>query len=194
MQLIQQQEGPFLGFLAHGGDIHLALRQLGELHLLGLQGHHDAVQPQAEAQAGGGLAAEFLHQAVVPAAAAQGKAQALGGELEHSAGVVIQAADQAGVYLKLDAQGGQKLLNLGKVGFAVLAQVVGDLGRALAHLLALGAFAVQDAHGVALQPGEAGVAQLVLPGGEVLLQGLVVLLAAFGAADGVQLQAHILQA
>ena len=76
---------------------------------------------------------------------------------------------------------------------AVVAQIVGNQGRVLGDLLIFRALAVQDAHGVALEAALAGLAQLVVAGPEIVLQGLAVGGAAFGTAHAVELQPQVLQ-
>ena len=82
---------------------------------LGLQGEDEAVFADGEADAGSARAAEHLAEAVVAAAAEEGvlRAEAAGwiagggdGELEGGAGVVVEAADEAGIDGVGDAAGG----------------------------------------------------------------------------------------
>ena len=68
---------------------------------------------------------------------------------------------------------------------AVVAEIIRDFRRALGNLAANGAFAVQNAHGVALQAGIAGLAELILIAFKIRSQRLSVLRTAGGAADGV---------
>ena len=55
----------------------------------------------------------------------------------------------------------------------------------------LGAFAVEQTHGVFLQTRKAGRAKLILVLAEVVAQRLIVLGATFGAADGIELETDI---
>ena len=71
---------------------------------------------------------------------------------------------------------------------AIIAKEVRNLGCALCNLRADGAFAVKNPHRVALKPFKAGVAKLLFPAFKVIMQRLVILLAAFRAADGINLK------
>ena len=75
---------------------------------------------------------------------------------------------------------------------AVVAEIVQNLRRALCDFGADRAFAIQDAHGVALQAALACFAELVLVLREIRLERLVELCAAGWAADGIDLQAQVL--
>ena len=75
---------------------------------------------------------------------------------------------------------------------AVVAEIIRDLRRTLGNLAANGAFAVQNTHGVALQAGIAGLAELILIALEIRSQRLSVLCAAGGAADGIDGKGQVL--
>ena len=66
---------------------------------LGLQSKHQPVEAHGEADAGGFGSADGFAEAVVAAAAEESvlRAEAAVGELEGGAGVVVEAADEAGI-------------------------------------------------------------------------------------------------
>ena len=107
-------------------------------------------------------AAELLDQAVVSAAAANGalSADAVGDELKNGFGVIVQSAHDGGVDGVFNAGAVKVFLHLAEVAFALFAEKIRDPRRALGYLVILGAFAVQQAHGVLFQTRKAGVAKL----------------------------------
>ena len=107
-------EGGGVAFGAEGGDVGVEFGRFkvrgsrfeGLRGGLGLEGEDEAVFADGEADAGGARAAEHLGEAVVAAAAEESVlgAEAGGwiagrgdGELEGGAGVVVEAADEAGI-------------------------------------------------------------------------------------------------
>lgn len=75
---------------------------------------------------------------------------------------------------------------------ALVAEIVEHDGRALGYLRADGALAVENTHRVALEPVEAGAAQLVFVLLKICLERLVILGAAGRAADRVYLERQVL--
>src|SRR3989304_6300154 len=127
---------------------------------LALEFEGDALDPGGPADAGRGPAAELLDQGVVAAAAADG---ALGAlllrlELEHGAGVVVEAAHPAGVDLVGDAEIVEVGAQAREVLRAGVAEMVGEGGRPGDHRLAALLLAVQEPQGGALVAALAVVA------------------------------------
>ena len=116
------------------------------------------------------LSAELLDQSVVTSAAADSalSADAVGDKLKNGLGVVVKSADDFGIYGVLNACAVEVSFNLGKVVFALLAEVVGNLRRVLCKLLILRTFAVEQAHGVLFKTRKTGVTQPVLKLTEIL--------------------------
>ena len=141
------------------------------------------------------LAAQLLHQTVVSAAAADGAlcADAVGDELKNRLGVIVQTAHDRGVNGEGNTGAVEIFFHFGEVALAVLAEIVGDFRRVLGNLLVLRAFAVEQTHGVLLQTRKAGFAKLLTVTAEIVAQRLIVIRAALGASDGIELQTDLAQ-
>ena len=122
-----------------------------------LQVEDEAFNAAAKADAGGGAPAQLLHQPIVASAAADGGLGAGHGGLDFKdgAGVVVQPAHQAMVNPVGDAGGFQVGLHPPPVAVAVGAEARHGLGCFLAQGAAGFDLAVQQAQGVAFQPGAA---------------------------------------
>src|SRR5216683_1473509 len=121
-------DGGGVGFFAHPGDVDVAaLRHLAFTAFL--EGQDEAVFAYGEADAFCWRAAEELHEAVVAAAAADGvlRAEARGGDFEGGAHVVVEATNEAPVFLVEDAADLELALYLGVVRLAFVAEVVGNV-------------------------------------------------------------------
>ena len=158
---------------------------------LGLQGEDEAVFADGEADAGGARATEHLGEAVVAAAAEQGvlraEAAAVGhGELEGGAGVVVEAANEAGFDDVGDAAGFERGFDLVEVRAGVVVEEVGDLREVVDDLLIVGVLAVEHAQRIGFGPALVVGAHLVLYGGEGLAQSCDVARAIAGGAHGVE--------
>ena len=176
-------------------DVGVGYRQVGVHHgcprgvLAQRQG--DALDAGAEAHARHLRAAQRCHEAVVPAPSADAAlgAQAIAGELEDGARVVVEPAHQRGVLLVRDAQQPQRLQH----PLVVLAGVVGEvveqawrIGHGRLHGVVLH---VEQAQGV-LVHALAGVArQGVRMRGQVRQQLLAVRAAAVGVSHAGDAQA-----
>ncbi len=141
-----------------------------------LEGEDQAVEAHGEADAGGFGAADHFGEAVVASAAEEGvlRAEVAVGELEGGAGVVVEAADEAGIDCVGHAAGVQCGKNSREVGFRGVVEVVGDAGQRLDDGLVFGNFAVEHAErigfGAALAVGAhfwSDVAQGLAQGGDV---------------------------
>ena len=174
-------------------DKYLARVRILQLYLLGVQNHESPLQAKAEAQRRHGGPAYFLYQAIVAAAAADSKRGAGGpaDKLEHGAGVIIQPAHDGGIYCKGNADFLQRALNAFKMGGAILTQIIQHVGRPFCNPGAYRAFAVQNTHGVPIQPGKAGVTELIFVSGKIFFQSGGITGSASGAAYGIDLQAKI---
>ena len=192
-QLGGQPERLLGGRLSHRSDIKVALLGFGEIAALLLHHHEEPLQPHGKADALHIRAAELFAQPAVAAAAAQ-RGEAGNGDLKDGAGVVIQPANDAGIDGEGDIGILQKGLYFLKVVPAVIAQIIQHTGGAFGDLAADGGFAIQNAHGVFLQALLTGLAQILPAALEVGAQGLVVLGAAGGAADGIDGEGEVLEA
>ena len=162
----------------------------------GLDGQRAALVAQREAEARRGASAHFLAQLVVATAAADGVLAAhalIDLHLEHGARVVVEAADQRGVFDIGDARAVQVGFHGLIVLAAVVAQAVRDLRGALHDLGAAGVLAVEGAQRVDLGAAHALLAHMIGMGVHVLAHGLAVLRAALLAAHGVHQQARGVQ-
>ena len=127
----------------------------------GVHQHGEAFDPGGPADRGGHRAAHFGDQPVVAAAGHDGALGAeLGGdELERGVAVVVEAADDAGVFPKRDAEADQVFLQL----LVERAGGFGEVGvdrRGAGDDAAVGfVLAVEDAHRVAVEPVEAVLRQ-----------------------------------
>src|SRR6266852_7872785 len=127
-QIFSGADGGGVGFFAHPGDVDVAaLRHLAFTAFLERQ--DEAVFAYGEADAFCWRAAEELHEAVVAAAAADGvlRAEARGGDFEGGAHVVVEATNEAPVFLVEDAADLELALYLGVVRLAFVAEVIGDV-------------------------------------------------------------------
>ena len=109
------------------------------------------------------LAAQLLNKSVVSSAAANGAlgADAVGYKFKHGFCVVVKSANYGRVDCVFNACGVKVLFYLRKVLLALLANIIGNFGRALGNFVILGAFAVQQTHRVFLQTRKAGRAKLL---------------------------------
>ena len=183
-------------FVTHRGEIEAAAFRLRKREVLRPHQQHQPFQPHGKAECWRMRAADFFHKAVVAAAAADGALGAdLGGnKFEDGTSVIIEAADDGRVYRERNPHGAQEGLYLFKVGAAVVAQIIEHLGRVLRDRGADGAFAVENAHRVAVEPLLTRPAELILAALKVIMQRLVILLAAVLAADRIELQLEIVHA
>src|SRR5437762_11509515 len=118
-------DGGSLGVCAHPGDVNewrLFAGGQGCIIRL-LQREDQAIFANREADALGGRAAEEFDEAVVAAASAHGvlRTEALRGDFERSAHVIIEAADEAPVFLVKNATEFELELYGRVVRFAVVA-------------------------------------------------------------------------
>ena len=66
---------------------------------------------------------------------------------------------------------------------AVIADIIKDCGSVLCNLMANRALAVENPHRILFKPAETGRAKLVFSRFKIFTQSIVIILAAFGAAD-----------
>ena len=161
--------------IVHARHEHVAARRRCERMARRLKREHAALVSERPAEARRGTAAHLFGQLVVAPATADGvlAAHALGHlHLEHGARVVVEPAHERGV-LHI---GEPCAVKVGLHGFvmlaALVAQVVGDLRRALHDGGAAGILAVERAQRVDLGTAVALVAQLVRMRGHVRPHGL----------------------
>ncbi len=157
----------------------------------------DAVEPKGETDAGRGLAAQQLDQAVVPAAAAERRLLALGAlavELEGRPGVVVEAAHEA----RCQRIGTPSASRWARTAREVLraggAEVLGD-GRGRGDEVGqVGILGVEEAQGVRGQALAFDAYQSVLVGAEMGPERIDVGRPACRVADGVDEDLDVAQA
>ena len=140
--------------------------------------------------------AELLDQPVIASAGADRAlcAYLIRDEFKHGAGVIIKTSYDVWIDNIFNVHCVEILLNALEVSGALVADIVGDNGGVLAYLLAYRAFAVEDPHRIFLEPLKAGAAKLALARFKILLERLVIILPALGAAYRVEMQLDALNA
>lgn len=187
-QFVREPEGAGPRFVADGGEEQIQPLRLFKVRPALLHEQQQPLHAKAEADAGARGAAELLDQPVVPAAAADGalRADALGKDLEHGPGIVIQPAHERGGELVAHAHRVQQHKESVHVRAAVVAEKVHDVRRLGDDLAARGRLAVEDAQRVGLIARAARLAQLVIAAGQIGAQRLVIARPAVRAADAVE--------
>ena len=148
-ELGQQTEGCGLGLITQCHHEYIqAVLGFRQQRLL-FQRQQNPLQSHSKTDSRCGIAADFLDEPIVAAAASdcalcsQGRVLHLEGGLR----VVVQAADQPWIQLEGHAGTGQQLLDLREMLPAFIAEAVRDLRRSHRQLFAAFHLAVQNAHG-----------------------------------------------
>ncbi len=192
-QLLGKAEGGGPYLVAETDDVHVgrAGRQRPVAHRQG-----DALEAAAPAHAGRGRAADLLDEPVVAAAAADAalRAEAVGLELEGGARVVVEAAHQAEVEVRLQTRPLHEPQDRVEVPATVGAQVVDEARRLVEHGAAALDLAVEGAQRIEVEPFEALAAELALSPAQVAAQRVDVGRAAGGVAHAVHVEPHALDA
>jgi hypothetical protein len=192
------------GGVAVGDEPEEGAGGAGELGSLRFEGDEETFEAGAEADAGGGSAAEVFDEVVVAAAAAEGVlgAESAGGDFPEGFGVVVEAADEVGVDFEKRVQGSgfrvqgrrEELLDPFEVAAGFFGEGFVGGGGALGGLLVAGVFAVEDAEGVGFEAALRVVAELLCFGFEEGDEGVAVALFGFGVAEAVDLELEVFDA
>ena len=160
--------------------------------MLLFQNHNQSFNTQTEANRTCGLAADFLHQLIISAAAAYG--QPVGYKLKYRSGVIIQATHNLGINGKGNAVCSQNILHLLKMCRTFLIQTIQHRGRICHDFLTAFHLAVQHTQRILFKTLLAGRAKLVQVPSDKFLQCFVVSCTTFGAAKAVHAQLYALHA
>ena len=178
-----------------------ALQRHEQLHGRGcrrryLAGEQDPLHAGGPADPGRFGAAQLLHQAVVasPAPHPALGAERVGGELEHGAGVVVEAPHERGVDLVGDAGRVEQRADLGEVLGVPAVEPVQQAGRVLHHRAGAGVFGVERPQGVQVDAGPDLLGELALVGAQVGGEALAVGAPALGTAEAREAQPHLAHA
>src|SRR3989339_413336 len=174
-------------------NVYLILVRHLDARLLHLPDH--ALHPAREAHAGRRFAAEELDQSIVPSAASDGilRTGFLVPELEDRLGVVVQSADEAGIFDVGDLQFFEVIEHRRVVLLAFGGEELLEGGRALEEDLCVALLGVEQAQGIRRQALAVELREIALLADEVIPQRVGVGLAVLGGADVVDVQLHALE-
>ena len=144
-------------------DEHVEPRVRDRQHAFGVAREQQPLDPGAESDRRRRRATHLLGEPVVATAAADRVlrgVERVARELEHGAGVVVEAAHEPGRDLERDAERLQPFLHAREVRGRRVAQVLAELRRALEHVGPVGPLRVEDAQRVRLGAFHLGADQV----------------------------------